>query len=118
MIYLITQIALYLLLAVLFGVLIGWKFFAGKQAPVELDESEALIASKRRLDQCHRENAKLRRSAKRQKDELEKITKQMEVTDGSELASELEAANAQIQALMEDVQMRDDMIAALEKKIS
>ena len=116
MIYLITQIALFLLIAVMLGVFIGWKFLAGKQGAVEADETEALIASKRRLDQCHQENAKLRRASRQQKDELEKMTKQMKMADSNELASELEAANAQIQALMDDVQMRDDMITALENK--
>jgi len=97
------------------GVLIGWKFSGGKQRVEEIDESEELIASKRRLDRCHRENSKLRRACKQQKDKLEQMSKKAELGSDTEMAAQLEAANAQIQALMDDVQMRDDMITALEK---
>lgn len=115
MIYLTMQIALFLLVAVVLGVFIGWIFLAAKHEKVEPDQNEDLIASKRRLDQCHQENAKLRRASKQHKDELERINKQAAIGEGNNLATELEAANAQIQALMEDVQVRDDMITALEK---
>jgi len=110
------QIALFLLLAMVIGIFIGWRFIGSKPEEAEVDQSEELIASKRRLDQCHRENAKLRRASKQHKDELEKINKQMAMEGDADIAAQLEAANAQIQALMDDVQMRDDMITALEKQ--
>ena len=116
MIFLITQIAFFLLLATLIGVGLGWWFAKSKNnAEPIYDEDVAMIENKRRLDQCHKENAKLRREAKQYKEQLEKIKAQAEIGDDEGLAEKLEAANAQIQALMDDVQMRDDMIAALEK---
>jgi len=116
MIYLIAQVALFLLLAVVLGVLLG-RWFWGRQGqePVEFDETREMIEGKRRLDQCHNENVKLRRELKQSKDNLDRIDQHASMGDDGHLASQLEAANAQIQALMDDVQVRDDMISALEK---
>jgi septal ring factor EnvC (AmiA/AmiB activator) len=115
MIYLIAQIALFLLLAVLSGVLVGWWFWGRKQCIEQPDNSEEIIEGKRRLDQCHNKNAKLSRDLKQCRDDLDKLSHQIEVGDKAELLCQLEDANAQIQALMEDVQMRDDMIIVLQK---
>lgn len=116
MLYLISQIALFLALAVILGVISGWWFWGRNAAVADpvLDEDKALIDSKRRLDQCISENAKLRREGKRYKEDLDRLQKS-EPADEHHLTEQLEAANAQIQALMDDVQMRDDMILALEK---
>jgi len=114
MIYLIAQIAVFLLLAALMGVLLGWWFWGRQQAELS-DNSEELIEGKRRLERCHNKNAKLRRELKQCRDDLDKLSHQIEVGDKTELLHQLEDANAQIQALMEDVQMRDDMIIVLQK---
>ncbi len=116
MFYLIAQIASFLLIATVLGVGLGWWFAKNKQpAEIEYDEDKALIEHKHRLDKCHKENAKLRREAKQHKEQLEKLNAQINIAGDDNLAEKLEAANAQIQALMDDVQMRDDMIIALEK---
>lgn len=118
MVYLITQIALFLLLAVLMGLFIGWWFWArGEQPVAESSNDIEVIESKRRLDQCHRENAKLRREGKQYKDDLDRLNARIAMDDDGDLAAKLDVANAKIQALMEDVQMREDTIAVLEKEI-
>lgn len=116
MAYLVAEIALFLLIAVVLGVLVGW--LVGKQkeqtAPSYDDDIEVL-EGKRRLDRCHREKAVLRRERKQYKEDFEKLNKQASMGDNDNLIATLDAANAQIQALMDDVQIRDDMITALEK---
>ncbi len=117
MIFLIIQIAFFLLLATLIGIGLGWWFAKNKNNDKFLyDKDVAMIENKRRLDQCHKENAKLRREAKQYKEQLEKVEAQVKMSNDVNLAEKLEVANARIQALMDEVQIRDDMISALEKK--
>jgi len=114
MIYLIAQIALFLLLAILMGVATGWWFW-GRGRVESSDYSGELIESKRRLELCNSKSAQLRRELKQCNDDSDKLNHQLEAGDKEELLLELEDASAQIQALMEDVQMRDDMIVVLQQ---
>lgn len=118
MTYLVIEIALFLLIAVVLGVLVGWWLGKrNKHVAPSYDSDIEVLEGKRRLDRCHREKVVLRRERKQYKEELEKLNKQKSMGDNDNLIATLDAANAQIQALMDDVQMRDDMITALEKNI-
>jgi sulfur carrier protein ThiS len=71
------------------------------------------------LEQCHRDNATLRRDLKEAEDKLEKLQVRMENTENTDgdMLEKLETAEIRVQALLEDLQMRDDTIAVLENEL-
>ncbi|UOG92734.1 MAG: hypothetical protein L3K52_03150 [Candidatus Thiothrix sulfatifontis] len=121
MFYLTIQIALLLALAVVSGLAIGW--WAGNKtaqshtlAPETVDDP---FDARFRLEQCHRENATLRRDLKEAEERAEKLTARLEnsTQPDDDVLERLETYEIRVQALLEDLQMRDDTIAVLENEL-
>jgi len=121
MFYLTIQIALLLALAVVIGLAIGW--WAGNktaQSHTLAPETAADPFDARfRLEQCHRENATLRRDLKEAEERAEKLTARLEnsTQPDDDVLERLETYEIRVQALLEDLQMRDDTIAVLENEL-
>ncbi len=121
MFYLTIQIALLLALAVVSGLAIGW--WAGNktaQSHTLAPETAADPFDARfRLEQCHRENATLRRDLKEAEERAEKLTARLEnsTQPDDDVLERLETYEIRVQALLEDLQMRDDTIAVLENEL-
>ncbi len=123
MLYLTMQILLVIVLATLLGLFLGW-WSRGLMADIQAEEAYSgsdevdPFGARSRLEQCHRDNAELRRDLK----ELEEQLGQMERAEhlGQEesvLLEQLQAAELRANALMEDIQARDDTIAILEGEL-
>ena len=71
------------------------------------------------LEQCHRDNATLRRDLKEAEERAEKLHTRMENSShqDSDMLERLEMYEIRVQALMDDLQMRDDTIAVLEHEL-
>ncbi len=119
--YLVLQMALYLILAALAGVGVGWWFnhLRNRSQAVELqtiqsiDENEDAFSIKNRLDKCFDDNAQLRRELKLSNEQLQKMSK----SNIPEPAGSKNTLLEKIQVLMDDLQLRDDTILALEKEL-
>lgn len=116
MVYLITQITLFIFIAAALGVILGWWFW-GKKAITGIPLDEESIETKRKLEQCRRESAALRREAKAQQETIDRFSRQKVELNDESIAAQLESAQARIQALLDEVQLRDDTIHALQKQI-
>lgn len=123
MIYLASQMALFLVLAALTGVIVGWwsnrlrnRATVATQTVEHVDEptEEDVFAIKKRLDKCFDDNAKLRRDLKANNQQVEVLSKKQENIDGSVSVDHL---NDKIVVLMDDLQMRDDTILVLEREL-
>lgn len=123
MIYLASQMALFLVLAALTGVIVGWwsnqlrnRATIASRVAEHVDEptSEDIFAIKSRLDKCFDDNAKLRRDLKSSNNKLQKLSNSHGGTDGSASANHL---SDKIVVLMDDLQLRDDTILVLEKEL-
>lgn len=122
MFYLTIQIAFLLAIAVLAGLGIGWWLHGkmsqsqglGKELP-----GENPFDARFRLEQCHRDNATLRRELKEAEDRADKLNIRLENLSqhDTDVLERLETDEIRIQALMEDLQMRDDTIAVLEQEL-
>ncbi len=115
MIYLVLHMAIYLILAALAGVGIGWWFNQMRNnspAIEELDE-EDVFAIKHRLDKCFDDNAKLRRELKSSNHHLQQTAKNID----SDNTSSPETLKEKIKVLMDDLQLRDDTISVLEREL-
>lgn len=123
MFYLALQIAFLLTIAVATGLGMGWWLRSkmaqspapGKELPGENNPFDARL----RLEQCHRDNATLRRELKEAEERAEKFNLRMENISqhDSDVLERLETYEIRVQALMEDLQMRDDTIAVLEQEL-
>ena len=121
MFYLILQIAFILAIATLAGLGAGW-WLRGKTGDVTSalrEPPEDPFDARFRLEQCHRDNATLRRELKEAEKLAEKLQHRLENTSNSDadVLERLEAYEIRVQALMEDLQMRDDTIAVLEREL-
>lgn len=123
MLYLTMQILLVIVVATLLGLFLGW-WSRGLMADIQPEEGYTSageadpFGARSRLEQCHRDNAELRRDLK----ELEEQLEQMERVENlgreeSALLEQLQAAELRAEALMEDIQARDDTIAILEGEL-
>lgn len=123
MIYLMSQIAFILALAAVAGVGVGWwvRGRVGDRGNVsgikELPDNP--FDARFRLEQCHRDNSALRRELKEMEALAEKLQSRMETTKQADddIMERLEASEIRVQALLEDLQMRDDTIEVLEKEL-
>ncbi len=116
MIYLALQMALYLILAALAGVGIGWwsNQLRNRSHSVEpLIEEEDVFAIKNRLDKCFDDNAKLRRDIKSNNSQSQKRTQ----GDASVQNNSSDSLREKIEVLMDDLQLRDDTISVLEREL-
>ncbi|SDZ93358.1 hypothetical protein SAMN05660964_00555 [Thiothrix caldifontis] len=121
MFYLTIQIAFLLTLAIFIGVAIGW-WVANKikQSPTLPQEtSDNPFDARFRLEQCHRENATLRRDLKETEERAEKLNARLDnsTQHDDNVLERLETYEIRLEALMEDLQMRDDTIAVLEQEL-
>lgn len=115
MVYLLSQMALFLILAALAGMGVGWWSNQLRSRPSVINEPNVddMFAIKRRLDACFDDNAKLRRNLKSSDSKLLKLSKKAGANDsasGSRLTDK-------VSVLMDDLQLRDDTITALEKEL-
>ena len=121
MLYLIGQIFFVVLLAVGAGLLTGW-WFRGlvtevRHETVRDELGNDPFGARSRLEQCHRDNATLRRDLKQSQDELEHLKRIGKLAVDEDIMERLGATEARMDALLQDLQQRDDTIAALEKEL-
>jgi succinate dehydrogenase/fumarate reductase flavoprotein subunit len=129
MLYLAMQMAFLLLVSALIGITIGWwakrvsqvpAIDAGEESVVEPDNTEMdddIYALKNRLDKCFDENASLHRDVKAKETQLRRLNARSEPVEGISSDASSEALRDKVIALMDDLQLRDDTILALEKEI-
>ncbi len=129
MLYLAMQMAFLLLVSALIGITIGWwakrvshapAFDAREESIVGLDDTEMnddIYALKNRLDKCFDENASLHRDVKAKETQLRRLNARSEPLEGVSSDASSEVLRDKVIALMDDLQLRDDTILALEKEI-
>mgnify|MGYP003453341326 CR=1 FL=1 len=121
MFYLIGQIAAVLITATISGILLGWWGRSFRQPVVSLDSLPLTpdpFEARSRLEQCHRDNANLRRDLKDAEDQINKFQARLQGTSDTDLTARLHAAEERAAALLQDLQWRDDTIAALERELA
>lgn len=121
MFYLILQIAFLLFIAVVIGLILGW-WVHGRTSQSMLPGKELgdnPFDARFRLEQCHRDNATLRRELKETEERVDKLNARLDHTpqQDNDLLERLETYEIRLQALMDDLQMRDDTIAVLEQEL-
>ncbi|WP_298608103.1 hypothetical protein [uncultured Thiothrix sp.] len=121
MLYLIGQILVIVLVATFAGLGLGWwsrGLMADLRPQATNNEEETdPFGARSRLEQCHRDNAALRRDLRETEDQLEQLRKAKELTREGDMVGRLQAAEGRVQALLDDLQVRDDTIAVLEKEL-
>ncbi|SKA79439.1 hypothetical protein SAMN02745130_01996 [Thiothrix eikelboomii] len=121
MLYLIGQILVIVLVGTFAGLGLGWwsrGLMADLRPPATKSEEETdPFGARSRLEQCHRDNAALRRDLRETADQLEQMQKATELTREGDMVGRLQAAEVRVQALLDDLQVRDDTIAVLEKEL-
>jgi chromosome segregation ATPase len=121
MFYLTLQIAFLLTIAVLIGLALGWwvRSKTTQSHSLTQETSDNPFDARFRLEQCHRDNAALRRDLKEAEERAEKLSTRMEnsTQQDTDVLERLETYEIRLQALMEDLQMRDDTIAVLEHEL-
>ncbi|PIE01358.1 MAG: hypothetical protein CSA79_00590 [Thiothrix nivea] len=117
------QILLVIVLATLLGLFLGW-WSRGLMADIQTEEAYNSFdevdpfGARSRLEQCHRDNAELRRDLKELEEQLEQMERAEHLgQEESALLEQLQAAELRANALMEDIQARDDTIAILEGEL-
>lgn len=123
MLYLTGQILLIVLFATFVGLALGW-WSRGVMAEMHDDnvlekEGDAdPFGARSRLEQCHRDNAALRRELKEAQELLAKYQQAEQLGDDlASVTARLQEAESRVSALMEDLQLRDDTIAVLENEL-
>lgn len=124
MFYLTMQILLVVILATLLGLGLGW-WSRGLMADIRKEESNTNseeeidpFAARARLEQCHNDNAGLRRDLKELEAQLENFERAKHLNqEDSDLLEQIKAAELRTEALMADIQQRDDTIAILESEL-
>lgn len=122
MLYLTIQIAFLLTISSLIGLGIGW-WLCNKTTQTRStrmpETSDNPFDARFRLEQCHRDNATLRRDLKEAEERTEKLQARLENSSQqeSDVLERLEMYEIRVQALMDDLQMRDDTIAVLEHEL-
>ncbi|MEZ5536468.1 MAG: hypothetical protein R3F02_12680 [Thiolinea sp.] len=123
MLYLTMQILLVIVIATLLGLFLGWwsrGLMADMQAEDGYTGGEEIdpFGARSRLEQCHRDNAELRRDLKELEDQLEQMERVESLArEENDLVEQLKAAELRAEALLEDIQARDDTIAILENEL-
>lgn len=124
MFYLLTQVAVIIAAAVVAGLIIGWwtrgKVPGGTKGILSAKNlPDDPFDARFRLEQCHRDNSALRRDLKESESKLEKLQGRLENADNTEndMLERMETAEIRAQALLDDLQLRDDTIAVLEREL-
>ncbi len=121
MFYLTGQILIIVLLATFVGLGLGWwsrGLMADLRDEVQHKEEQSdPFGARSRLEQCHRDNANLRRDLREAQEQLEQWKQADSLAQDGDIAGRLQAADARIQALLDDLQVRDDTIAGLGREL-
>lgn len=125
MTYLVGQIFVIILLGTCLGLALGWwsrglmldDMPTESPLPSSNDTELDPFGARSRLEQCHRDNASLRRELNEANSQLEAYQKAGELTQQGDMFEQLQEAEARIRALMDDLQARDDTIAVLEQEL-
>ncbi len=120
MLYLTGQILLVIAFAAFVGLILGW-WSRGLMADIQKENtpSETIdpFGARSRLEQCHRDNAELRRELKDTQEQLGQLQKSADLAQDKDIMDRLQTAESRAEALMEDLQSRDDTIAVLETEL-
>lgn len=125
MFYLTVQILLIVILATLLGLGLGW-WSRGLMADIRNEENNTVndendidpFAARSRLEQCHNDNARLRRELKELEEQLENFERAQDLNkEDNNLLEQIKSAELRAEALMTDIQERDDTIAILEGEL-
>ena len=122
MFYLTIQIAVLLTISSVVGLMVGW-WMCNKNTQNQRtqlpDPTENPFDARFRLEQCHRDNATLRRDLKEAEERIEKFQTRLENSShqDDDVLERLEMYEIRVQVLMDDLQMRDDTIAVLEHEL-
>ncbi len=118
--YLTGQILLIVALAAFSGLVLGW-WSRGLMPDIQEDSPPSTevdpFGARARLEQCHRDNAGLRRELQDTQEQLEQLHKTAGLTQDKHLTDRLQTAESKVTALMDDLQSRDDTIAVLENEL-
>lgn len=122
MLYLTGQIFLIVMLAALIGLALGWWSRAlmkdmREESRINDEEEVDPFGARARLEQCHRDNAELRRELKETQTQVEQLEQASSLARDDNAMERLQLAEAKATALMEDLQARDDTIAILEAEL-
>lgn len=122
MLYLTGQIFLIVMLAALIGLALGWWSRAlmkdmREESRINDEEEVDPFGARSRLEQCHRDNAELRRELKETQTQVEQLEQASSLARDDNAMERLQLAEAKATALMEDLQARDDTIAILEAEL-
>ena len=102
MLYLIGQILVIVLVATFAGLGLGWwsrGLMADLRPQATESESETdPFGARSRLEQCHRDNAALRRDLRETEEQLEQMQKAKELTREGDMVGRLQAAEVRTQA--------------------
>ena len=120
MLYLTGQIFLVVALAAFIGLILGW-WSRGLMTDIQEEntptEDVDPFGARSRLEQCHRDNSELRRELKDTQEQLEQLKKSADLAQDKDIMDRLQTAESRVEALMEDLQSRDDTIAVLETEL-
>ncbi|MGB1255106.1 MAG: hypothetical protein ACPG51_04545 [Thiolinea sp.] len=120
MLYLTGQILLIVVFAAFVGLALGWwsrGLMADMHEENANDDEVDPFGARSRLEQCHRDNAELRRELKETQEQVEQLERTSSLTHDEDVMERLQAAESRADALMEDLQLRDDTIAVLEGEL-
>ena len=122
MLYLMGQILLVVIFATLVGLALGW-WSRGLVSEMDDGLSQGVVddvdpfGARSRLEQCHRDNAELRRELKETQEQLNSYRLADDFGDQDHVRERLQEAESRVSALMDDLQLRDDTIAVLEGEL-
>lgn len=121
MFYLAGQILLVVAFAAFTGLVLGWwsrsLMTDGQDQMMPAPEEVDPFGARSRLEQCHRDNAELRRELKDAQEQLEQLQKTSDLSQDDNVMDRLQTSELRVTALMEDLQSRDDTIAVLETEL-
>ena len=121
MVFLVLQMAVLLIIALSIGVILGWwlnklkvkQSIADANPTIDATQGEQL-ALKSQLNKCLDESAMLRRDLKMAKENLSKLKNNKEANEDQ---AENNNLAEKFNVLLDDLQIRDDMISSLCEEI-
>ena len=120
MLYLTGEILLIVALAAFASLILGWwsrGLMTDIQEENTASETVDPFGARSRLEQCHRDNAELRRELKDAQEQFGQLQKSADLAQDKDIMDRLQTAESRVAALMDDLQSRDDTIAVLETEL-
>lgn len=120
MLYLTGQILIIVGLAAFVGLALGWW---SRGLMTDIHEENTLtgevdpFGARSRLEQCHRDNAEIRRELQDAQEQVKQLQQAADLAQDKDMMDRLQTAESRVEALMEDLQSRDDTIAVLENEL-